>query len=133
MDSMVSLQAHHTAARRDTGFAAAVRGNVISKCANPECTAAFRYLHEGKLFQFEARLLDELTISMHAARQKDRPSREIERFWLCDSCSKTLTLVREPLTRRVVIAFLEGDISGAPADSSDGEGSVQQQPDAEAR
>lgn len=105
---------------------------MTSKCANPGCSAAFRYFHEGKLFQFEVRLLDELTISMHTASHSDQPSREIERFWLCDSCSKRMTLVREPLTHRVVIASFEDDVSETLAASSDGERSVQRQPDAEA-
>jgi len=26
---------------------------MISKCANPACSARFLYLHEGKLFRFE--------------------------------------------------------------------------------
>jgi hypothetical protein len=26
---------------------------MLSKCANPKCSAAFRYLHDGKLFRME--------------------------------------------------------------------------------
>jgi len=125
---MVSPQTNQLSVRSVTGLQPAFRGIVISKCANPRCSASFRYLHEGKLFQFEVRLLDELTISIHAAREK--PSREIERFWLCESCSKIMTLVREPLTHRVVIALFEDSVLGTRAAPSDDKHLMQQQPDA---
>jgi hypothetical protein len=32
---------------------------MVSKCTNPKCRAVFRYLHEGKLFEFEVRTFDE--------------------------------------------------------------------------
>jgi hypothetical protein len=81
-------------------------GTVIRKCANPGCAAIFRYLHEGKLFKFEMRSLDQPTIETSGADQKERPSHEIEWFWLCDSCASTMTLVRGPSTHDVVIVSL---------------------------
>jgi hypothetical protein len=33
---------------------------MVSKCANPKRRAVFQYFHEGKLFEFEVRTLDEL-------------------------------------------------------------------------
>jgi hypothetical protein len=59
---------------------------VLSKCANPECSEQFRYLHQGKLF---------LIIPTPNVRADASGSLSFlyERFWLCDSCSKNLTLV----------------------------------------
>ena len=93
-----------------TGSLRECRGIVISKCANPECSASFRYLHEGKLFEFEVRLFDEPLIDHSTASHYQKPSREIECFWLCDSCASTMTIVCEPNTHRIVIVPLQDDV-----------------------
>jgi hypothetical protein len=64
---------------------------MLSKCANPECTAPFHYLREGKLFQIDTsagtpqspgpQLLD-----------KGKPLHHIEYFWLCGQCCSIMTL-----------------------------------------
>jgi hypothetical protein len=59
---------------------------MLSKCANPECSEMFRYLHEGKIFNLDP--TPEVTIAtgmLHPELQ--------ERFWLCGRCSKDLTLI----------------------------------------
>ncbi len=84
---------------------------MISKCANPECSASFRYLHEGKLFQFEVRLFDEPLIDHSTTSHNEKPS-EIECFWLCDSCASTMAIVCEPNTHRTVIVPLQDDVRG---------------------
>ena len=71
---------------------------MLSKCSNPTCSNPFLYLRDGKLFQMEfgneesrsesAQLADEGGISS----QGKRPSRRLEFFWLCGTCSATLTL-----------------------------------------
>ena len=53
-------------------------GIMLSKCANPVCSATFRYLHDGKLFLIQG-----------------APKHSLRYFWLCDSCSRTMTLVTE--------------------------------------
>ena len=53
---------------------------MISKCANPECFTGFRYLHEGKLFQFEVGLFDPGPIDLTTANHNEKRLREIERF-----------------------------------------------------
>lgn len=58
---------------------------MLSKCANPECSEQFRYLHQGKLFYLMP------TPKAGAITDADWPQRQ-ERFWLCESCSKTMTL-----------------------------------------
>ena len=67
---------------------------MVSNCANPRCAGIFRYLHQGKLFQFEA------------SREVQDPN-QIERFWLCASCASTMTLVRESHTDEIAIVLLK--------------------------
>jgi hypothetical protein len=60
---------------------------VLSKCANPTCPTAFRYLHEGRLYVFDPREA--------LAGQEPRCSRSSAQLvyaWLCSSCSLYLTI-----------------------------------------
>lgn len=59
---------------------------MLSKCANPDCSEQFRFLHQGKLF---------LIIPTPDVRASSVDSLPFlyERFWLCDSCSKKMTLI----------------------------------------
>jgi len=59
---------------------------VLSKCANPECSEQFRFLHEGKLFQLTP------SPDVQPIREEDIPAL-YERFWLCDRCVKKMTVV----------------------------------------
>ena len=63
---------------------------MMSKCANPQCSSIFRYLHDGKLFQVRAtdRVAD------GAAKRTARD----EFFWLCNECCKELTIAFDPIT-----------------------------------
>jgi hypothetical protein len=68
---------------------------VLSKCANPECDARFRYLRSGKLFQFEVSALHE-TLEMKSPSGTrtpiKKPAHKVEHFWLCEECAELLTL-----------------------------------------
>lgn len=57
---------------------------MVSKCANPRCMATFRYMHEGRLF--------------HAVVGSVAPENEpaFERFWLCEECSRKMTVISRP-------------------------------------
>jgi hypothetical protein len=74
---------------------------MLSKCANPECSAKFRYLHEGKVFRVEPDATSHPSKPPHielaaavpqraliAKKPADRP----EYFWLCSSCSERSTV-----------------------------------------
>ena len=69
---------------------------MLSKCSNPSCSNPFLYLRDGRLFQMEieesgsepAQLADESAISSPGKRS----SRRLEFFWLCGTCSSTLSL-----------------------------------------
>ena len=82
---------------------------MISKCANPACSAHFLYLHEGKLFRV-------LRASENSAAQElgvdpslRKPARHVEFFWLCSECCGRLTIRYEKgsgvVVRPLAIAF----------------------------
>jgi hypothetical protein len=81
---------------------------VISKCANPHCPAVFRYLHEGKLFEFEVRTLDEGSQEPYSMNIKS--SREIKYFWLCNHCASTMTVTLDANTCEVIIVPIHGRV-----------------------
>lgn len=58
---------------------------MLAKCANPKCSAPFRYLHEGKLFR--------LDLGAGPPSADTRIPRQLQYFWLCDHCARTMTLV----------------------------------------
>ncbi len=67
---------------------------MLSKCANPGCSAAFLYLSRGQLFRWET------TATSHSATfgidpQTKSTSRRLEFFWLCEECVPHMTLVYE--------------------------------------
>ena len=96
---------------------------MVSKCANPECAATFRYFHNGKLFRLEDPTahfhpsrshadLDQTNNDDDEMRMKTHVPR-LEFFWLCDDCAGKLTLtfqngfgvsVRPKLSRSAVAA-----------------------------
>ena len=65
---------------------------MLSKCANPECSALFLYFRRGRLFRLDTdgredrrrRLGDETGVS--------KPLRRIEFYWLCEGCAETMTI-----------------------------------------
>ena len=65
---------------------------MISKCANPACSALFRYLHEGRLFPIECPGGPEMNASAHDGEFVGAPH-IVRYFWLCSTCCRTMTLV----------------------------------------
>jgi hypothetical protein len=61
---------------------------MVSKCANPACDRAFRYLADGRLFHIDVRGHPEL-----ARKRPDlKRSEDIEHFWLCGDCARQFTV-----------------------------------------
>jgi hypothetical protein len=56
---------------------------MISKCANPECTAGFSF-REGQLLCFQADRLGSLATAAN--------TNPVTHFWLCKCCSETYRL-----------------------------------------
>ena len=79
---------------------------MVSKCANPGCSAPFRYLRTGKLFRVEMEHDPIATQALEAMFAPQKPTRRAHFFWLCDGCSSKVKLVvgkngiaTEPLIR----------------------------------
>jgi hypothetical protein len=64
---------------------------MLSKCANPECTALFQYLRDGKLFQIDTSAGNPQGAGPQLVNEPKPPHR-VEYFWLCGSCSSNMTL-----------------------------------------
>ncbi|HYE25327.1 MAG TPA: hypothetical protein VEG32_09030 [Clostridia bacterium] len=66
---------------------------MLSKCANPDCSAEFHYLGDGKLFavHFEDEALRR-GAGRSAAPASKRHPRSVEHFWLCSECSEKMTV-----------------------------------------
>lgn len=58
---------------------------MLSKCANPKCSETLRYLHQGKIFSLAPTPEVQTVTEMLPALE--------ERFWLCERCTKEMTLV----------------------------------------
>ena len=86
---------------------------MLSKCANPGCSAPFLYLHHGQLFRVEVERAAEGGPSFGADPELKRPSRGTEYFWLCDDCAPLMTLrfkrgsgvITEPLAKAKAAAL----------------------------
>lgn len=63
---------------------------MLAKCANPKCSAVFRYFGSGKLFRSPAG-----TAAIGSTL--------LEHFWLCPECVNTMTLAVERTGKVVVM------------------------------
>jgi hypothetical protein len=70
---------------------------MVSKCANPACSAPFLYLRQGKLFRIEtSRLAGKEGPSFGADPTIAHSIRHLEFFWLCDDCAPRMTVAFKP-------------------------------------
>ena len=108
---------------------------MLYKCANEACSAPFRRLREGKLFQVETEYLAQGQGG--SAHRRVRPWRRVEHYWLCDACSTfiTLTFDRErgvitvPLPDGLgkrTVTLMTPDELGRAVDPGQVQGGVQQ-------
>jgi hypothetical protein len=68
---------------------------VVSKCANSDCAASFRYFHLGKLFRLETEAGLDRRRSLGVDEEIKKPLRRIEFYWLCEDCAQKMTIVLE--------------------------------------
>jgi hypothetical protein len=71
-------------------------GQMLSKCANPQCSASFRYLHEGKLFRMAVASNSAEHSNFGADPGIKKGTSRIEFFWLCEECAPEMTLTFKP-------------------------------------
>jgi hypothetical protein len=62
---------------------------MLSKCANPCCTAIFLYLHEGKLFRLD---ISSGLPARSTLPKETRTALRTEFFWLCTQCAAEMTI-----------------------------------------
>ena len=65
---------------------------MLGKCANPVCHQLFRKLGNGKLFAFES-VACVTSANLTSETSSTNPRRSPAFFWLCETCSVTLTLI----------------------------------------
>lgn len=71
---------------------------MVSKCANPDCSAPFRYFHVGKLFRLETMPGFDRRRSLGDDDDlMSRPLRRVAFYWLCEDCAAKMTLVFDKL------------------------------------
>ncbi len=69
---------------------------MLSHCANPQCSRPFLRLGEGKLFLLETEVVAKpADLKLSPSRDKRRPPRRLERYWLYDQCDGLSTLVHD--------------------------------------
>ena len=88
---------------------------MLSKCANPACTATFHFLHEGIVFRV-LRPSNHPRPPTSEAFGENTNLQEVERYWLCDRCSRVMTLAAEgdTITVRSLPGRLEVALSHRP-------------------
>ena len=67
---------------------------MLAKCANPHCSAEFRYLKQGKLFLREP-------LINSASRAKSARG-VLQRYWLCAACCELFTVENDGQGMKVV-------------------------------
>ncbi len=87
---------------------------MLTKCANPDCNARFRYLHEGKLF-----IVDRFDCSRHGKSSGLSIGERLrfDYYWLCGTCSRTM-LVMSDRTPHVQVAPHGQSIASQPAEGN---------------
>jgi len=79
---------------------------VLNKCANPVCSAQFRYLHQGKLFEVEVQYAESPTSDSQSKAGNGKG--HAERCWLCDECAAHITLRFDARRGVVMVSSLTG-------------------------
>ena len=66
---------------------------MVSKCANPNCSAPFRYLHAGKLFRVDTAAGVDRNAAIGANESQKKSLHRVVFYWLCEDCAATMTLI----------------------------------------
>jgi len=65
---------------------------MLSKCANPECSALFLYFRRGRLFRLETQGREDRRRHLGNEAGVAQPLRRIEFYWLCEDCAEKMTI-----------------------------------------
>ena len=80
---------------------------MLAKCTNPTCSAPFRRLTEGKLFQVETQYPEQ----EEGIPRKNRLTHHVEHFWLCAECARLVTLAFHEDRGLITVPLAEGPIT----------------------
>ncbi len=72
---------------------------MLDKCANPACSAKFMRLHDGRLFVTD--------LKGNGKSTTGGDERQLEYFWLCSSCCRTMTVAVEKGQRPRLVSLRE--------------------------
>lgn len=71
---------------------------MLSKCANPDCSARFRYFNQGRLFRIDTTSGFERRRALGENDSPQKPLRRIEFYWLCEGCARRMVLAYDKET-----------------------------------
>lgn len=66
---------------------------MVSKCANPHCSARMKYMHDGSVFAVRKPLSGHNHVTDDESFGAS-PGTEVEWFWLCEPCSRRMRVSR---------------------------------------
>jgi len=96
---------------------------MVGRCANPQCRANFRYLHDGRIFA-----IDVPAARFHHSGELPTVARPpcVQYFWLCGECLPYMTVEYDEASGSVSIRHrLGGPLSDAqPLAITGGKGNV---------
>ena len=69
---------------------------MVETCANPACSAPFRYWRSGKLFRCDVKTPSKPCLDVPDEISQLKPVRSSVFFWLCENCCSTMTLSFDP-------------------------------------
>lgn len=85
---------------------------MLSKCANPSCSASFRYFHQGKLFRIESGMTASIETDVRNVKKGNANAAKavarVEFFWLCDRCASEMTLEHDNRGHVTVMPVVHG-------------------------
>lgn len=79
---------------------------MVSTCANPQCSAPFRHLKQGRLIVLDPR--------DQSSSQGAPSSLRLEYFWLCELCAPRFTLAVEPGNRVRCVSRADSELRALP-------------------
>lgn len=80
---------------------------MVSKCANPQCFARMKYMHEGSVFIVRKHSTDEYWAG-DAGAFSAPPGVQIECFWLCAHCAEEMRVTNEGGVQYLNVPALTG-------------------------
>ena len=82
---------------------------MVSKCANPRCSARMKFMHEGAVYIVRKHSTDEYWAG-DAGSFGAPPGTQIECFWLCARCAREMKVSNDGEVEHLKVPALTGAI-----------------------